>query len=190
MVCRLICLLLILSGCSYRWAADEGRTMSIPFVQGDEDGTLTAELIRSFDSAGPVRVGSDGRYRLDVAIVREQVDSLGFRRDPQEIRGKIHKDLVQNEVRKTMTVEVALFENGKKDPILGPFLLSSYVDMDYVDGDSLPDLQFQNAKGVKTTVLPFSLGQLESQESAIEAAQRPLYKSLSQKIVDVISSQW
>lgn len=74
--------------------------------------------------------------------------------------------------------------------MLGPLRFMADVDYDYVDGDSLQDLQFQNAEGQHLIVLPFSLGQLEPQEAAHEAAQKPIYQKLSQKIVDAISAQW
>ena len=184
-------LLLFMTACGYHWtSADELRTMTVPFVVGDEDGLLTAELVRSLSTASQVRIVPDGRYRLEVSIVHDQVDPLGFRRDPQEVRGKVRKDLVQNEARKTIDANVTLIDSENLRPVIGPLKVSAYVDFDYVDGDCLQDLQFKNARGEKIIVLPFSLGQLESQESALEAAQRPLYRSLSQKIVDVISAQW
>jgi hypothetical protein len=51
-------------------------------------------------------------------------------------------------------------------------------------------LTFINPAGTLVTVLPFSLGQLESVESAQEAAARPLYSRIAQKVVDAISSEW
>jgi hypothetical protein len=184
-------LFFLLTGCGYRWACHEGdRTITIPYIAGDEDGAFTAELIRSFSAASALDVVSDGRYFLDVKVVQEEIDTLGFRRDPQKVRGKLRKNLIQNEARKTLFVDVALFEKGSVQPVCGPLRISDYVDFDYVDMDSLLDLQFENASGKKITVLPFSLGQLESQEAAQEATLRPLYRKLSQKIVDVISARW
>lgn len=178
-----------LSGCGYRWAPGEIRTVSVPYISGDEDGFFTSELIRQL-SASHIAVASHASYRLQAAIVEDRIDSLGYRRDPQEVRGKIRKDLVQNEARKTITVDVSIYENQGEKPIFGPVRLSAAEEFDYIDGDSLLDLQFQNGAGKKIVVLPFSLGQLEPIESAQEAALRPLYCRLCQKIVDVISSQW
>jgi hypothetical protein len=33
----------------------------------------------------------EGRYRLEVTIVQDTIDPLGYRRDPQKINGKIRK---------------------------------------------------------------------------------------------------
>ena len=183
-------LLIFLGGCGYRWAEHGGqRTISVPYIVGDSDGAFTAELIHQCCRSANLSVDSDGRYRLEVKIVQDSAESLGFRRDPQKINGKIRKHLTQNEERRTILVDVSLIDRHDQQSVFGPLRLSADVDYDYVDGDSLEDLQFQNAAGERMIVLPFSLGQLESQEAAHEAAQRPLYQKLSQKIVDVISAQ-
>jgi hypothetical protein len=178
-------------GCGYHWTNHDGqKVISIPYIIGDSDGIFTAELIHQCCRSTNLSVASNSRYRLEVKIVQDSVDPLGYRRDPQKIDGKIRKHLTQNEERQTVLVDVSLLDQQNHQPILGPLRLSADVDYDYVDGDSLQDLQFQNVAGDRLIVLPFSLGQLESQEAAHEAAQRPLYQKLSQKIVDVISAQW
>ncbi|MBF8263734.1 MAG: hypothetical protein HW387_1399 [Parachlamydiales bacterium] len=179
------------TGCGYRWSAEDAcRSISVPYVSGDQDGALTAEIIRRLCSSPHIRVSSDAPDRLAIAIVQEGADSIGYRRDPQKVKGKIRKNLVANEERKTMTVEVSLFRGCAEEPVFGPQRLSAYIDYDYIDGDSIQDLEFQNSSGQTVVVLPFSLGQLEPQEAAQEASNRPLYEKLSQKIVDVVNSQW
>jgi hypothetical protein len=184
--------LCLFSSCGYRWAGEENiSTLSIPYVKGDEDGSLTTELIRSFASSAPVRiVPSGGAYRLDVVVVEQQDDVVGYRIDPQDIRGKIQKNIVRDEGRRTLVLEVSLYQFQSKDPVFGPVRITADVDYDYVDGDSLPDLTFIDPQGMPRTALAFSLGQLESIEAAQEAATRPLFRRISQKIVDVISTQW
>jgi hypothetical protein len=185
---HLALLAIFLFGCSYHWTShDDERTISVPNIIGDTDGLFTTELIHQCSISNSLSVVSTGRYRLDVKIVKDSVDALGFRRDPQKIDGKIHKHLIQNEERRTVLVDVSLFDQQNQQIVFGPLGLSADVDYDYVDGDSLQDLQFQNAAGERFTVLPFSLGQLESQEAAHEVAQRPLYQKLSQKIVGLIT---
>lgn len=84
-------------GCGYRWAAQDGqRTIAIPYVVGDADGALTAEIIHQCCRSSNLSVASDARYRLEVKIVQDSVDPLGYRRDPQKIDGKIRKHLTQN----------------------------------------------------------------------------------------------
>ncbi|MCE5316517.1 MAG: LPS assembly lipoprotein LptE [Parachlamydia sp.] len=177
--------------CGYQWMTSAGdRTVSVPYITGDEDGSFTAELIRQLCSSGQAEVVSQGRYRLNVAIVQEASDAIGFRRDPQKIKGKIRRHLTENEVRKSISADVSLVEGSSERLVFGPVRVSAYVDCDYVDGDSIQDLQFKDSRKVEHVVLPFSLGQLEPSEAAEEAARRPLYQNLSRKIVDVMMSEW
>ncbi len=87
-------------------------------------------------------------------------------------------------------MEVKVADRALKDPVFGPVRLNAFVDYDYVDGDSLQDLQFRDQSGERKIVLPFSLGQLEPQEAAHEASALPLDRKIAQKIVDVLEAQW
>ncbi len=131
-----------------------------------------------------------GDYRLEVKIIESHLETTGFRRDKQKIESKIKKNLLAAEARKWMTVEAILYEGDSDRIAYGPYQIEADTDYDYYDGDSLQDLAFINSEGRFTTVLPFSLGQLESTESAQEASLKPLYSKIAQKIVDVISSEW
>ena len=127
-------------------------------------------------------VGHGGDYRLEAVIAHHQNDVIGYRRDPQEIRGKIRKNLVANEACRLMGVDITLYEGSQV--LFGPKRIEAFSAYDYVDGDCIQDLASDD-----TTVLAFSLGQLEPQETAFDAAQRPLYRKLSQKIVDAVIAQ-
>ncbi len=184
---------ILLSGCSYHWQPTfpygTRPTITVPFVSGDEDGTLTAQIIDSLSESGLVDVVSfGGDYELRVSIVGEGDDKIGFRVDPQKIKGKVRKTLLSSEGRRTMSIEAALYTG--EEIAYGPYKLSAEAEYDYVDGDSIQDLTFINPAGEVVTVLPFSLGQLESVESAKQASAKPLYRGLAQKIVDLISSEW
>jgi hypothetical protein len=163
-------------------------TLSVPFVAGDEDGTFTAAIIDSLSKSGLVRVGSQGDYELRVSIVGEEEEKIGFRVDPQKIKGQVRQTLLPIEGRRSMTVEAALYTGEKV--AYGPYRLTAGAEYDFVDGDSIQDLTFVNPAGEVVTVLPFSLGQLEPVESAKQAATHPLYRQLAKKIVDVVGSNW
>lgn len=183
----------LLSGCSYHWQPEFSEnirpTITVPFVEGDEEGFLTAEIISSLSASGLADVrSSGGDYQLAVSIVGAEDEKIGFRIDPQKVDGEVRKNLLASEGRRTMTIEAALC-NGD-EVIYGPYRITADAEYDYVDGDSIQDLTFMNPAGTLVTVLPFSLGQLESVESAQAAATRPLYRKLAQKIVDAISSDW
>ncbi len=187
--------LFALTGCGYRWHYDypEGvrPTVSVPLIKDDEDAYLTSEIISCLDSSGVLQVvPRNADYRLVVDIVSQVHDQIGYRRDPQYIRGAVSTNLVASEGRSSVQVNVTLFHKHTDEIAFGPYLLTADSEYDYVDGDSFQDLTFVSSSGQLTEVLPFSLGQLESIESAREAASRPLYHRLAQKVVDVISAEW
>ena len=186
-------LILLLNSCGYRWQPnypnDVRPTVSVPFVIGDDDGMLTAEIIAAISASGVADVKSyGGDYSLIVAIVNEASEKIGFRIDPQKVDKKVRKNLLACEERRTMILEAKLCLSG--EIAYGPYRISADADYDYVDGDSVQDLTFTEPTGTTMTVLPFSLGQLEPAESAALASTKPLYRRLAQKVVDAISSDW
>ncbi len=190
MACSILLLLILLSGCSYHWTPNfvggDRPTLSVPFVDEDADGMLTAQLIAAISTSGIADVKSiGGHYTLQVVILNEETEKIGFRIDQQKVDGSLRKDLFASEARRSITAEVSLLQGG--EVVKGPFKISADAEYDYVDGDAIQDLTFVDSQGTLRTVLPFSLGQLEPSESAAKAASTPLYRKLSQKIVDVIS---
>lgn len=186
---------LLFTSCGYRWAYNypEGvrPTLVVPFIRDDEDGSLSAEIISRLENSGLVDVSAcKGDFRLDVKILQTCSEQIGYRRDPQKIKDKIQKNLLASEQRKTLDAEVTIYRGQTEEIAYGPYQLSVFSDYDFVDGDSYQDLTFVNKDGNLVEVLPFSLGQLEAIDSAVEAANRPLYRKLAQKIVDVISAEW
>ena len=184
-----------LTGCGYRWQSqnllDLPPTISVPYVLGDADGSFTAELIRAITISGIGEVRQwKSQYRLEVAIAAAEGQTIGYRRDRQQISGESKKNLVSSERRKTLVVQASLYESETGKIASGPFRIEGCVDFDYVDGDSIQDLVFIGPNGVRQVVLPFSLGQLESSEAAEEAAMRPLNVQIAKKIVDAIFSTW
>lgn len=180
-------LALLMSACGYRWdGGSERPTISVPYVIGDSDGSLTAEIVRALTISGVGEVKQWGaQYRLQLAVTGAEGDTIGYRRDRQQINGESRKNLVASERRKTMFLQATLYAGETERVVRGPFQIEASVDFDYVDGDSIQDLVFIAPNGVSRVVLPFSLGQLESSEAAEEAAMRPLNVKIAQKIIDV-----
>jgi hypothetical protein len=165
--------------------------VAVEFVAGDEQGVLTAEITSALSEAGLVRIASeDVQYRLHVSILKQNNETIGFRRDKQKVHGGVKKNLLAAEGRRNLEAEVTLYRANTDEIAWGPYHLKADVDYDYVDGDSIQDLTFVSTTGLLIPVLSFSLGQLESIESAQEAANGTLYRRLAKKIVDVISAEW
>jgi hypothetical protein len=167
--------------------SDEKPVIAVGLIDGDEDGSMTQATVQALSASGRFKVvPRDGTYRLELKIIHSESESIGYRRDRQQIKGKTKKNLLAAEARKTIGVEVQLIRaNISEDPV-EPVVVKAWSDYDYIDGDSVQDLMFTNSVGVTTTVLPFSLGQLEPYDAAQEATLKPLYASLAQKIVDAI----
>ena len=185
--------LICLSSCGYHWSPDLGQTVrptiSVPFVEGDGDGSLTQAIVYALSSSGMADVRQAGaRYRLCVSIVHSGSQTIGYRRDRQKISGEIKKNLVSAEGRKTVSIEATVYEKDKI--VCGPIRLNADSDYDYLDGDSMQDLAFINPFGVQQTVLPFSLGQLEPKEAAEEATTKPLNGKIAGILVDAIFNVW
>ncbi|MBM3184461.1 MAG: hypothetical protein FJZ64_04055 [Chlamydiae bacterium] len=162
--------------------------MSIPYVVGDADGALTGELARALAISGNGKVEQFGaKYRLEASIHSSEIETIGYRRDPQVTDG-IQKNLLLSERRKAIVVEAKLIEAESGKVVKGPCQIHADVDYDFIDGDSLQDLVFIGSDGLSRVTLPFSLGQLEAMDAAEEAAMRPLYGRLAQKIVDALFS--
>ncbi len=186
--------LLLFSSCGYRWTAEspELPRVTVPFIAGDEQGILTAEVISALSGSGLVRIASHHpQYRLQVCLLKQNNETIGFRRDKQKVHGgKVQKNLLAAEARRVVEAEVSLHRVDTGELAWGPYQLAADADYDYIDGDSIEDLTFTTPSGIPTTVLPFSLGQLEPVESAQEAANRTVYRRLSKKIVDAFSAEW
>ena len=182
--------LLGLVGCGYHWQSEEDRlTVSVPY--GDVDGALTGEIVRTLAISGNGRVRQWGAlYRLQASIISGEGETIGYRRDPQELPGGVQKQLLASERRKTLVVEAILYEANSGKIASGPCRVEAYIDFDYIDGDSLQDLVFIGPNGTSQVTLPFSLGQLEAVDAAEEAAMRPLYGHIAEKIVDAIFAEW
>ena len=182
-----------LSSCTYRWSPDLDQrtrpTISVPFVEGDGDGSLTQAIVYALVASGMADVRQQGaHYRLCAAIVHSGSHTVGYRRDRQKISGEIKKNLVSSEGRKTLSIIATVYEKDKI--ICGPIRLDADSDYDYLDGDSMQDLAFINPLGRQQTVLPFSLGQLEPKEAAEEAATKPLNTKIAGILVDALFNIW
>jgi hypothetical protein len=180
--------LLILNSCGYKLACN--KTICIPFVFDDCYGNFTNEIIKVVSKSNCLSYSNyRADYTLKIKVVNLNHETVGFRKD-QEKDFTIKNNIIASEGRLTATVCISILDNKTCKLCFGPKEVTSYVDYDYVDENSLQDLSFINQSNQRITVLDFSIGQLESEESARNAAKEPLFKELSKKIIDVISIQW
>lgn len=185
--CAIFPLLIFLFGCGYHCSEnrDLHNTISVPFVKGDPDGAFTSEIIQALSTTGHFEYRKhDGNLELQVTIISEGDDRIGYRYDRNPTTGELRKNIVGTENRETIAIEVKLIDVYSQQVILGPEVINGCADYDYVDSNSIRDLVFFNPHGHPTTVIDFSLGQLDSIEGAHDDARKPIFRKLAQRIVD------
>lgn len=171
-----------LTSCQYHLGYGEltsrVQTFSIPYVQGDQTGELTAEIIKKMtNSNGLTYQREEGDLLLEIKLLDLHDENIGFGYQSKN-KKRFKKSIVPLETRLHATAEVKFIENCSKAVIKGPARLTVYVDFDHA---SYRDCCFLNV---------FSLGQLGDYEAAKEAVKTPLYRQLAEKIVDFLNNSW
>lgn len=174
--------LLAATGCGYSFgeggAACSYRTISVPFIQGDWNGELTAAVIHEIAQTGCFEYKKDGgALELKIRIIDFRDVNIGFRYDRKRT-GELRKSIIPTESRLGVTVEVALINTATCETVLGPVKINSNVDFDHDYYKSLHAINI------------FSLGQLSDYDAAYDAAYRPLNRNLAKKISDFICDSW
>ncbi|MDR3624022.1 MAG: LPS assembly lipoprotein LptE [Chlamydiales bacterium] len=169
---------LFFCSCGYRLGSssclDTNKTIMIPYVRGDLDGTFTQELIKQVSRTTELRyVSSCADYILCVTFVDRKEDAIGYRYE-RTYENQLGKRLVASEERVTLIAKVELMDFRTKKVIAGPFCIADSINYDFA-----PETSPQN----DTT---FSLGQLDFKPAAVDAARAPLHRSLAKKIVDYL----
>ncbi len=163
---------------------EEGHSISIPYIQGDNRAILNNELVRQLSESGQFYcVQNGGDFVLQVVLAADTEERIGYRYDRDNTSGKLEKNLIGVESRRGLVAEVTLLNAHTEEKVFGPCIVKASADFDYFDPGSPRDLSFVNQKGVPESVLQFSLGQLDSVEGAHDDASVPAYRLLSQKIV-------
>lgn len=172
-----------LGGCGYTVgggrSALSGRSISIPYVEGDRFGSLTSALIKQLSGRAGLRyTPCGGDLLLKVSIVDKDDENIGFRYD-HESCGKLTKYVVPVESRTTVKVEVTLLDPFSSAPVLlGPVQLSATLDFDH---------EYYSSTGGANI---FSLGQLTDIDGARDAVLIPLYEQLAEHVADYILDSW
>jgi hypothetical protein len=187
--------LFILSGCGYQLnqtanANIEGQpqlfcdslhqfhTITVPFVEGDKDGTITAAIVREIGLSTRFRYRSEGgSLQLKIKIIDLRDENIGFRYDRKK-EGKLTRYIIPAETRMFAIADVWVVESASSKTILGPVRITSEVDFDHD--------YYSSRNGINV----FSLGQLSDFDSAEDAAYRPLSEALAQKIVGYVNNSW
>lgn len=172
--------------CGYRFSESEKATISVPYIKGDRYGFFTEELIYSLSLNGLKYKTSGADYRLIVEISGEKDNQIGYLHD-RDNTGKPKKNIMPTENMVEIFAKVSLLDRKNRKYLIKDRVISFSVDYDYLKQDSLQDLSFIE-NGQRRTVLDFSLGQLETKESAKKAAMKDAYQGLSSRIVTMLKA--
>lgn len=187
--------ILMLACCGYRFEGSDAESsgpvsISVPYIKGDPEGMLGAELVKALSCCGQFDcVQTGGMLSLEAAIIAEGDDRIGYRFDRNPTSGHRRDNIVGTENRFTVSAEVKLVDTYSNQILIGPIVIKAHADYDYVDSNSIRDLTFFTPDGKAEKVLDFSLGQLDSVEGAHDDAYAVIYKHLAQKIVDGVIAQ-
>lgn len=173
---------ILLTGCGYQFGSnslsERYSSISVPFVEGDRDGALTAELIKQVSSQTYFDFEKEGgSLILQVKLLDFSDINIGFRYD-RDGEGNLLRTIIPAETRTTVTAEMQVIEACTGQVVVGPVCLCAYVDYDHE--------YYSSRNGVNI----FSLGQLTDSYEAHDAMYHPLNIALSQKIVDYINNSW
>lgn len=184
-----ILLLGILGSCGYSFEGSHPAggvlSISVPYIKGDGEGHFNAELVKALSCSGVFEcVQTNGELTLDVAIIADSDDRIGYRFDRDPTSGELRDNIVGTENRRSLSAQVQLLDGYTGEVVAGPHVVQACADYDYVDSNSIRDLVFTTPSGVPEKVLVFSLGQLDSVEGAHDDTNIVIYKILAQRIVD------
>ena len=189
MKCLLSIIASILCSCGYHLPPASNPSIAVPYIKGDTSGVFTSFLVRELEMRGWIDYSSSAPYTLEANIVSDHKEQTGWRYDREGTNPKIQSRLRPTESKRTMAVEITIRDEQSGEIVFGPKKVKADVDYDYVNFDTITDLAFIPAPGAPlTSVLAFSLGQLDSVEGAQMAALKPLYQKLAILIADGLDS--
>ncbi len=172
----------LLTGCHYQFGrgdlSQRYATISVPYVEGDQKGDLTTEIIRKLSTSGAFRyVNTGGDLILKIKLVEVRDENIGFRYDRKK-RGELRHAIIPTETRLTVLAEVSVIEAGTGQVIRGPTRITASTEFDHT------------YYYTRNEINVFSLGQLTDIDAAQDAAVYPLNRCLAERIVDYVINSW
>ena len=169
-------LLTLTSSCGFHLASsmqpEKAKTVSIPYVEGDSDGQLTAAIIEAVEKQGGLRyTKGEGRFTLKVKQVDSSIENIGFRFDPKHPH---HKSLIPSESRNKNLIEVSLIDNASQKTVVGPAYLLVKTDYDHQNYSIDQD----NNR--------FSLGQLSDIDTSSDVLSIPVHRNIARDVAQYL----
>lgn len=180
--------ILSLSSCGYRGVycdtAEIAKPVSIALISIDDNGLLRQKLAKGLSASGKYYYTStQSRYQLNVQILTNKTENIGYMWDRKPITGVLLNKLYPSEGRRFITAKVTMKDTHLNENLIKPFEVSTQTDYDFVNPTVLENIQFIDTFGEVKSVLQYSLGQLDSEEGAQTESYEPLYDLLVEKII-------
>lgn len=176
---QIFCLLLALSCTSCGWhvaKTQEARTLSIPYVNGDTDGSLTQEIVSQVEKGGSFAYVQDGgELTLKVILIDSKSENIGWRYNEKKLSNG-RKKIDPSEVRRKLLAKVEVIENGSNKLILGPAYILGCTEFDHQYYD------------VNNNINNFSLGQLTDIDTTYDVVNIPLHRDLAIQIAQYLAN--
>lgn len=172
----------LISSCQYQFGrgdlSQRYATISVPYIEGDQKGELTAEVIKKFSTAGAFRyVSCGGDLIAKIKLLEFREENIGFRYDRKK-NGRLKKSIIPTETRMKAIAEVIVIESGSGQTIRGPTQITASTEFDHTYYATRDEINI------------FSLGQLNDLDAARDAVKQPLNRHLADRIVDYIMNSW
>lgn len=152
------------------YVKNDTRTLSIPYVQGDHDGLLTAELIAQIEKEGSFTyVQEGGEYTLQVVLLDSKSDTIGYRWDPKKLASGKRK-IIPNEARRRLLAKVSVVQSLTNTILVGPAYIVAETEFDHENYN------------LNHNINNFSLGQLTDIDTTYDVIDIPLHRDLGKKI--------
>lgn len=172
-------ILLVLTGCGYRPGLGElpdgYKSISVPYVVGDQDGSLTAAIVREVSSSLNFdHSNTGGELILAVELIDVVDQDIGFGYE-QVHKHEYKNSIIPLESRMIATVEVSLVDAATQCTVIPKVRITEYVDFDHEYNATYKDSTKK------------SLGQLSDADAAFAAAKEPLNRLIAKKVVEYIT---
>jgi hypothetical protein len=152
------------------------QTISIPYISGDSDGSLTSCVVEQIEQQGGLKYVPDGgAYTLSVELLDSKSQHIGFRQDPKKLTKGKHK-LIPSETRRKLLAKVEVIDALSQKIIIGPAYIVGSCDFDH-----------QNYS-LKNDINNFSLGQLTDIDTAYDVVDIPLHRDLARNIAQYLAN--
>ncbi len=162
--------------------------ISISQIRGDENGDLRSDLAKHVSHTPGMAYSSkrDARYRLDVKILEDASETIGYAWDEDPITGEFIKRLYPNEGRRKLKASASLYDTVQEKIVVSSFTVEGVSDFDFVNPTALKNIEFIDRNEQKQSVLHYSLGQLDSEEGAKQESFRSISETIAAQIVRVL----